>query len=300
MTEVQPKITEPGIYDLLAEDYHGDPCETFAIGSSGARSILNDCPALFWWNSPLNPEYAPVKKKVFSLGGAAHDLVLQGGTEFLRRNYVLGPDVNLLTKDGKAEKKEQEEAGMTVLKHKEYEQVKAMRTALIAHPFANAAFQNGQSEKSLFWKDAETGVWCKCRPDFLPDAIEHVPDYKTNKSAKPDKFMRDAYSYGYHQQGAWYLDGIAQVTGEHPRSFYFVVQEKEPPYLVSCIALDPDDVAWGRMMNRKALHLFAQCLETDTWPGYADDVLQLPLPGYAEAEMQRRHERGEFDVGEAA
>ena len=99
-------------------------------------------------------------------------------------------------------------------------------------------------------------------------------------------------------QSALYVDGIEAVTGAKPLSVYFVVQEKTPPYVVTCIALDSVAIEWGRIQNRKAIHEFARCLETGKRPGYADDVVEMALPIYAERELERLHEHGRFDTEE--
>jgi hypothetical protein len=50
------------------------------------------------------------------------------------------------------------------------------------------------------------------------------------------------------------------------------------------------------MKNDKASAVFAECLESGKWPGYADDVIQLSLPGWAERRLEEAHEMGEFAV----
>lgn len=293
-------ISEPGIYDIPPEVYHGQPCVEPSIGSSGLRMLLNECPAKYWFHSPLNPDRPPEESKVhFSIGKTANDLLLHGEEWFWGHNHVLGYET-LQTKAAKAEKVEAEEAGKNVINKKQWAEIQAMTEAFAEHPFASAAFMSGRSEPSLFWQDRETGVWLRCRPDFLPSALRHIPDYKTAASAKPEDFKRSIYNYGYHMQAALYLDGIENVTGTKPQSFYFVVQEKEAPYIVTCQAVEQIAVDWGRIQNRKAIHLFAECLEKNEWPGYARDVIEVGLPFYAEMELQRQHEAGRFDVEEVA
>lgn len=302
ISDPQPggKITAPGIYDLPADVYHADPCAAPSIGSSGLRMLLNECPAKFW-HQHINPERERFDKDVWRIGRAAHTLLLQPD-HFHAEIHVLSEDCNLRTNDGKAERDEAIKAGKTVIRHDDFLAIANMVDALKAHDIAGASFVNGQPERSLFWQDEETGVWLRCRPDFLPTALRHIPDYKTAASAKPAKFIRAAYDFGYHMQAAHYLDGIEAVTGRRPDSFYFVVQEKTAPYIVTCLTLDPGAIEWGQIQNRKAIHLFADCLASDHWPGYEADVVEMPLPGYAEAELMRQDTAGKFtiDQGEAA
>lgn len=289
------RIDRPGIYDLPAAVYNHEPCAAPSIGSSGLHTILEDCPAVYRHASALNPDRPVFDTEAFVIGRAAHMLLLEPD-RFFATVEVLDARVNLRTDRGKAKRGRALRAGKTVLTMARFAEISAMRDAVMAHPFAGNAFADGQAERSLVWRDAETEVWLRCRPDFLPTALRHIPDYKTAKSAKPERFARDAFAYGYHMRAAHYLDGIAAVTGTRPDAYYFVVQEKTPPYLVTCVTLDAVALDWGRIANRKAVHLFAECLAADRWPGYADAVVDLPLPGYAQAELQRADEAGRFSV----
>lgn len=290
-------IDKPGIYDLTLAEYLADPCGMPSISSHGLRMILNECPAKYWWHSPLNPDQPVTDKDAWRIGRAAHVLLLEPAL-FRAQIHVMGEGVDFRTNAAREERDDAMEAGKTVIKHDQYDVIEAMRDALQAHEFVGAAFENGQPEKSLVWQDSETGVWLRCRPDFLPNAIRHIPDYKTAVSSKPEDFRKQAWNLGYHMQAALYLDGIAAVTGAEPQSFFFVVQEKTPPYVVTCIALDPISIEWGRVQNRKAIHIFAECLKTGKWPGYANEVVEVQLPFYAEGELQRAHEAGLFDTSQ--
>lgn len=293
MTDPTP-ITQAGIYDLDIDTYHAGPCAEPSISHSGLRQ-LEQCPAKYWYWSPLNPNPPERETKAhFSYGKAAHSLLLEGEDAFWRDFAVLPEDHNPRTKDGKAERERLEADGYTVLKHGDHAAIVAMRDALAANPTAAAAFQNCDMEKSLIWQDAETGVWLRCRPDALPRARRLIPDYKTTQSAHPEDLRKSVWNFGWHTQAALYLDGIEAVTGERPEAFFYVAQEKEPPYPVTLVTLSDEALEWGRMQNRRAIRLFAECLERDHWPGYADDVVELGLPGWAEKRLQDRLDAGEF------
>ena len=170
------KITGAAVIDGMPnEKYHAHQ----SISSSGLRQIIETCPQKYWFNSPHNPNQPPKEQKdTFSIGSAAHDYLLQRD-EFMLHNFVLPSDFNPYTNAGKALKKEKIDAGFNVIKHDQFEQVKAMVKAIDEHPFAGAAFVDGVAERSIFWKDEETGVICRCRPDWLPNDFKNVPDYKT-------------------------------------------------------------------------------------------------------------------------
>ena len=130
----------------------------------------------------------------------------------------------------------------------------------------------------------------RCRLDWLPKPSGRrliVADYKTARSAEPEQFVKSAADHGYHQQAAWNLDLISALElGEEP-VFVFVVQEKTAPYLVSVVQLDATALRIGRHLNRRAIDVYAECVRTDVWPGYANDVALVPLPAWYE----RRYEQ---------
>lgn len=291
----EPRITRPGAYSVTADDYHADAgmCPEPSLSSTGARAILppKGCPAQFWYDR-ANPKPPSV---AFKVGSAAHEYLLEGET-WPQRHFVLPDDHNGRTNAGKALVASAESRGLRVIRHDEFEAVKGMRDALAAHPFAMAAFTNGKAEQSIYWRDEDFGIWCRCRPDFLPRAGTIVADYKTSDDVAPDELRKDIWNYGYAQQAAWYLDGIKAVGLIEKPSFLFVFQCKRPPYLIVPVMLDQVALDWGDVMNRKARATFARCLRTGRWPGYADDIVPLGLPGWAESELVRKHQDGAFDV----
>lgn len=290
-------VAEPGIYDLPADLYHGEPCAEPSVGAGGLHLIETECPAIYWHHSALNPRRPAFDTAAHRFGRAAHLLLLEP-KRFFEQVEILPHRFRANSDAGKAKMGAARREGRMVLKMALFEELVAMKQAVMNHEFAGMAFLDGLPERSIVWRDVETGVWLRCRPDFLPAAAPHIPDYKTADSAQPAAFARAAYRFGYHMRAAHYLDGIEAVTGTMPDSYFFVVQEKTPPYLVTCVTLDKQAIEWGRIENRKAVHLFADCLAADRWPGYADAVVEIGLPGWAEHELLRRDTAGEFAVEE--
>ena len=299
-----PRVTEPGAYDgIPAGAYHGNCTPEPSLSSSGARVLTDECPALYWHSSPMNPAYVREEKRHFDIGTAGHLMVLEPDA-FDARTAVIDAD-SYRSKDAQAQRDAAYAAGKTPLLLSEVGMIHEMRKALDRHPVARHAFSGGIAERSYFWRDPEYGVWLKCRPDYTPPSMRYLPDYKTGISANPKTFARRVWDYGYHRQAAWYMDGIEAITGEKPGRFFFIVQSKEAPYAVSPCELDSETIEWGRIQNRKAIEIFARCLDRGTaaehWPGYSDPASGLSsfvvtLPKYATRELEERHEAGEFET----
>ena len=296
MTEI-PKvtrpgqITRPGMYDVPHDLYHGaEICDGPSISASGLK-LVRKCPAKYWWNAPLNPKRPAVEKrsKALNFGTAAHDWLLLGRL-FLDGFTIIDDELNLNSKDGKAAKAEAAESGRELLRDRDLQAIDAMRKAIEAHPFAGQAFRNGYAEKTLVWKDRETGVWLRCKPDFLPNALKIIPDYKTTADASPEGFQKAIDTFGYFMQAPLYLDGIEAVFGERPAHWVFVAQEKEPPYVVELHELTEEALYRGSRENRTAIRRFAECLSKGHWPGYSTGINQIDLPAWTEKRLAARHD----------
>lgn len=252
-------------------EYHARP----ELSSSGARTILK-APALFRWQQEHR-----TYSDAFDLGSAAHKVVL--GDETTRVVEIDAPDWR-----SKAAREERDAArveGAIPLLAKDAATVRAMADAIRLHPVASALLRpgTGKPEVSVFWGDQ------RARFDWLPDQPIGrrliVPDYKTAADASESAFSRAVASYGYHQQAAWYTDALTAMGAPDP-AFLFIVQEKEPPYLVNVFELDPEAMAIGTALNTRALALWRQCREDDQWPGYDPEIKSVALPKWAVYEFE--------------
>jgi hypothetical protein len=92
------------------------------------------------------------------------------------------------------------------------------------------------------------------------------------------------------------------VLGEMPEEYWFVIVEKEPPYLVSVVSFDREALQWGRRANAKACAVFARSIAENDWPGYRepgqnqDRAFRVSLPPWALYQLQDRDEAGEFGM----
>jgi hypothetical protein len=268
----------PGWVDgLSAEAYHADRT---TVSSSGLRALLPPgCPAQYAYDRD-NP---PAPKREFDLGNAAHAELLGEGHTIVVLDY---------TDWKKTEAREKRDAaygaGQVPLLPKEWDQVQAMVAAVRRHAQAGPLFAGeGIAERSIYWTDPATGVRCRVRPDWLKilDGLSLAVDYKTTADASPAGVQKAIEKYSYHQQDAFYCDGIeAASLAPHGVRFVFVFQQKNPPYLVTVRELTDGDREIGRARNAHALRLYADCERTGIWPdwtGPVDDIPFINLPTWA-------------------
>ena len=105
----------------------------------------------------------------------------------------------------------------------------AMAAAVRSHQAAAELLRDGQAEQSFWWDDADTGLRCKCRPDWLNGAT--VIDLKTTTDASPAGFAKSCATFRYHVQASHYLAGLPAER------FIFIAVEKVYPYAVGVYQL---------------------------------------------------------------
>jgi hypothetical protein len=273
-------VDQPGLYQMSADHYHRDPVPQGSLSSSGARALLPpSCPAKFRHEQL----HGRPSKPAFDLGHAAHSLVLEGDST----RVVIVDAEDWKTKSAREQRDAAQAAGLVPLLADDWRVVQEMAAALRAHPIAAALFnpERGQPEQSAFWQDETHGVWRRARFDWLPDLTPSgrliVGDYKTTVSAEPRALAKSAANFGYHQQAAFYLDAVTALDLADEAAFVFVSQEKTAPYLVTAWELDREALDIGRALNEQALAIYAECMATDVWPNYTDDVALISLPAWA-------------------
>jgi hypothetical protein len=146
--------------------------------------------------------------------------------------------------------------------------------------------QPGRPEVALFWVDPETGVQRRAMVDYLPSVVDErgvmePVDIKSADSVSPDDNMeRKLYDHAWHRQATTIADGIRVLGLAREVEFYFIVQSKTKPHLVTVVKLDADAERIGRIENREAIWVYKRCLETGVWPDYGDDPVTLTVPAW--------------------
>ena len=95
-------------------------------------------------------------------------------------------------------------------------------------------------------------------------------------------------------QHAWYMDAIRHVFKKEPKRFFFVFQEKEPPYAITPSLIDAEAIHYGSKLNQKALEVYARCLKTGNWPAYTENVVVSTLPTYELMRLDQMEQDGEL------
>lgn len=265
----------PIVHGLDIDEYHARP----EVSKSSLDS-LDLSPAIFWarHRDPLRP--APKEKAGQLEGHLAHTAILE--PEEFEKRYVVGPTLNRNTKAWK--EFVETHAGRVAIQQDQYEAAIRQAASVNNLPEIRDVLSNGWAEVSAFWTDEETGVECRCRPDFVHDAGSDsvlLLDVKTFSDPSPNEFARQCARKSYAKQAAMYTDGYEKASGKTVRAFIFLAVGNEWPYAASAMMLDEDSLEAGRRHYKRNLRTYAECMSTGQWPGFSNGITLIRLPQWA-------------------
>lgn len=271
----QPQGLPPGVYlNLSMQAYHSDP----AIGSTAIKNIMISDEE-YWANSSANPDREIEDSVHFKYGTAYHQMVLEPETPFafvIKKNPPDKPILKTTTEKGK-------------IAEGQYIEMLKMYHRLLKNPMHWNLLQGEDciKEASIFWRDEQTALMMKCRPDCWKPG--YVTDLKTsNGIANTDMFF-EFPKYHYHVSGFRYAKGMQalkkmiregyQVTPEIPAEFIksfmshekqifcFVFQDKNSPYSTRARAMTPWASEQGAIIYNTALGLLKDFYDNPQYAG---------------------------------
>lgn len=135
----------------------------------------------------------------------------------------------------------------------------------------------GPTEASFIWIDQQSGLRCKGRCDKLKLREGMIGDLKTTRDVCGFEGLIPKFSY--HRQAAFYIDGIATLTGVVCR-FGLVAAESSDPFGVRAAPLSEAALLIGREEYEGLLAAIAVAQQENDWPG-PDSPDEWQLPGWA-------------------
>jgi hypothetical protein len=280
-------ISEPGMYfDVPIDRYHEvvdgkyvPLCVGTSISSTGLRVLASKegGPKYFfseWAGNPARKERK--EKEHFVFGHATHFLFL--GQSFFSKEFIIRPDEIEDPKTGEMKPwhgnrtvckewlADAAAAKRSVLSGEMVENIKGASVEISKHALA-PQFLRGKTERTLVWRDKETGIWVKARPDSIPTDDLDICDLKSTISVQRRDLVRTLDDYAYHQQAALVRTACREVLGLEMSTFTLLFFEKTNPWAVRDVRLKDSDLDRGERQNRAALQMFWRCLRTKEWPG---------------------------------
>lgn len=263
-------VEYPSKLVVSAAEYHAHA----AVGSSSLRTILKSSPAHFLYDRENPSESTPAQE----FGTTIHQAILEPNV--FKAQMVVKPKFAGTGSRAHAEAWALENHGKTIVTEDQLDIVSGILKSISKHSIASSILAGGASEESYFWRDADSGILCKCRPDFNREG-RIVVDVKSTLDASYRSMQRDIANFKYHVQAAYYLDGITQVLGQTHDTFLILAVEKSAPYGVQVFEIDEATIEAGRQEYKRALMILKKCQETGVYPAYPDALTPLALPAWA-------------------
>lgn len=267
---------KPGFYPSLPSEVYHAP--RLGVVSKSALDQLRRSPAHYLaWATGQREKTTPA----LVFGTAGHCAVFE--PEKYARRYVVEPDFgDCRFKENKTKRDawRAEHSGFELLTSEDAAKHKAIQTSIHRHELVRRLLSEGQRESTLVWVDPETELTCKIRADFYAERFETVVDLKLVEDASPGAFAKSVGRYYYHVQDALYRAGFS-ASGKPARYFLFVAIEKEAPFASAVYQLDADAVAAGHDRARSGMEQMAECIKTNSFPGYPLGIQIVSLPPWA-------------------
>ena len=247
------------------EEYHAGE----GVSKSGLWTL--------WTKTPFHYRFTKKESKpAQDLGKAAHIAILE--PERLEMAVAKGPMNRIKRNEWQEFTDYCKKFDLIGLTEPDYEMALMIRDLAAKNEYLNL-LRDGDHfvETSAYHVDEETGMLVKCRPDVGNKTHGILMDIKNMADGSAAAFSRDIGKFGYHVQDALYTDVWSKGGSFDVNAFIFLVMEKNEPPLMVCYEIDAKAAAEGHAIYRDALAKYAECVKTDTWPGYPDGVQRIGL-----------------------
>ena len=180
-----------------------------------------------------------------------------------------------------AEQKAESE-GKEIIQHSDFETVRQMREVIHGNEMYAELLRDAYVETSIIAEVRVDDRWfnVKIRPDIITHDFS-VPDYKTVADMR--RFPLQAHDSGYWLKMAFQHDVLkaAYPDSGYPRMGFFA-QDKKSPYIPQLFWMTGKEIEVGREQYIGALIMHKTCSDSDCWPAYYDEAVDLPTPEWLE------------------
>ena len=247
-----------------------------------------------WAYHRLNDDHKPTDAMKF---GTAFHAYLLGTSDVVS----LPEGESFRSKDNQKWRDEQLEAGNIIVSYNDMQLLKRMKegieqTSLMPeYPDYMEIIEQGTKEQCIEWKDRQTGLMLKAKPDLIPVGTDYLVDLKTAQKADAESFAKEVINYGYHIQTVFYRAAVAACKpdafdrgSKAPSTMQFCVFEKSDACDWQPFSISDDNPITNLAATsiRQALLGIALMVKKAKEEGYAENT---PDPVDAAAKYALRH-----------
>lgn len=247
-----------------------------------------------WAYHRLNDDHKPTDAMKF---GTAFHAYLLGTSDVVS----LPEGESFRSKDNQKWRADQLEAGNIIVSYNDMQLLKRMKegieqTSLMPeYPDYMEIIEQGTKEQCIEWKDRQTGLTLKAKPDLIPAGTDYLVDLKTAQKADAESFAKEVINYGYHIQTVFYRAAVAACKpdafdrgSKAPSTMQFWVFEKTDACDWQPFSISDDNPITNLAATsiRQALLGIALMVKKAKEEGYAENT---PDPVDAAAKYALRH-----------
>ena len=247
-----------------------------------------------WAYRRLNDDHKPTDAMKF---GTAFHAYLLGTSDVVS----LPEGESFRSKDNQKWRADQLEAGNIIVSYNDMQLLKRMKegieqTSLMPeYPDYMEIIEQGTKEQCIEWKDRQTGLMLKAKPDLIPVGTDYLVDLKTAQKADAESFAKEVINYGYHIQTVFYRAAVAACKpdafdrgSKAPSTMQFWVFEKTDACDWQPFSISDDNPITNLAATsiRQALLGIALMVKKAKEEGYAENT---PDPVDAAAKYALRH-----------
>lgn len=247
-----------------------------------------------WAYHRLNDDHKPTDAMKF---GTAFHAYLLGTNDVVS----LPEGESFRSKDNQKWRADQLEAGNIIVSYNDMQLLKRMKegieqTSLMPeYPDYMEIIEQGTKEQCIEWKDRQTGLMLKAKPDLIPAGTDYLVDLKTAQKADAESFAKEVINYGYHIQTVFYRAAVAACKPDAfdrgsraPSTMQFWVFEKSDACDWQPFSISDDNPITNLAATsiRQALLGIALMVKKAKEEGYAENT---PDPVDAAAKYALRH-----------
>lgn len=247
-----------------------------------------------WAYHRLNDDHKPTDAMKF---GTAFHAYLLGTSDVVS----LPEGESFRSKDNQKWRADQLEAGNIIVSYNDMQLLKRMKegieqTSLMPeYPDYMEIIEQGTKEQCIEWKDRQTGLMLKAKPDLIPAGTDYLVDLKTAQKANAESFAKEVINYGYHIQTVFYRAAVAACKpdafdrgSKAPSTMQFWVFEKSDACDWQPFSISDDNPITNLAATsiRQALLGIALMVKKAKEEGYAENT---PDPVDAAAKYALRH-----------
>lgn len=247
-----------------------------------------------WAYHRLNDDHKPTDAMKF---GTAFHAYLLGTSDVVS----LPEGESFRSKDNQKWRADQLKAGNIIVSYNDMQLLKRMKegieqTSLMPeYPDYMEIIEQGTKEQCIEWKDRQTGLMLKAKPDLIPAGTDYLVDLKTAQKADAESFAKEVINYGYHIQTVFYRAAVAACKpdafdrgSKAPSTMQFWVFEKSDACDWQPFSISDDNPITNLAATsiRQALLGIALMVKKAKEEGYAENT---PDPVDAAAKYALRH-----------